>query len=200
MRPHVNGVCFDFAKGVAAATDGYRLVRCIIEGAEHLDAGRFLLRRDTVASIAKQMKRHDLAIIDAKNTKIDGSSWSHAPVEATFPPYEQVIPKFNTANAGVPFAVDARFLAAVALQTEADALRIGHGVNRDAKTKRFEDDKAAAIACFPPETSLDPIAFQTMDASWLVVLMPRRASFGAGDEFVASLSACTNFTRRKGAA
>lgn len=123
-RPHLNSMLFEFgAHGVrTVATDGHRLA-LNVEPAEGLPEVTALLPLKSVRELSGLLEEPgegDVAIVTASGTVFatwGGMTLSIKMVEATFPPYAQVIPKGGDGTAKVPRSAFRDAVRAVQIST-----------------------------------------------------------------------------------
>lgn len=164
-RPHVWCVHFDIPNGVAAATDGHRLVRARAALPCKLDAKAFSVPRDRAEQIAKALVAKDVAEIrdgsaaicrrhamtDALLPPTQTITWN-ATTGQPFPPYDAVIPPFDRRRAGVPVELNPKYIADATLIAAASG--------------------AKGIIIHPGDESHSPCVFAA--GLWMALVMPRR--------------------------
>ena len=174
-RVHLNSVKIEWAdKAVRfVSTDGHRLLASTAAAAATGEHGSLLLARADVLRIVKVLDRKsiDLLTFASKGALLTVTQGSLAlgsfkAVDATFPPYAQVIP-------APPSGTGKRAATPMDFSYIVDAAA---ALNEIAAAARVKGDKKpdASIVITHGAGELDPVIFTSAQAEAVAVVMPRR--------------------------
>jgi hypothetical protein len=159
-RPHINGICLQPTDMRVCATDGHRIAAVTAFGVEGIVADAVIVPLAAIKAMLRQPHAEWVLWPDGRaeaGGKDDASSVTFKPVDAKFPPVEQILKYDVRPNPGPAFGLNVKYLADLKLVVDA---------------ANFDGKGEPSVAVCPPVEPLDPIVFFT--GKWQVVLMPLR--------------------------